>query len=219
MEASKEHGTALEPDRSALTDRIVHKEWALFQEVNNMGGRADCQNNPKTFATMRQSQFANWPSDALKFYERDLERAIEEGRNPLEEKYGYMMRRTHPAEFEGIRDQLPPITPEREGLVRAIVDMHVAWEAECDRLYPHVRATGRPLRSSEDYRGTSFETYLEGELLTYGEKTLQALYRHVLEARDKGVNLAEKNLDSMVKAYGYPSVKALEEERAKKARS
>ena len=55
--------------------------------------------------------------------------------------------------------------------------------------------------------------------MTYGEKTLQALYRHVLEARDKGVNLAEKNLDSMVKAYGYPSVKALEEERTKKARS
>ena len=216
MEASRE--CAHVPERKALIDRIVHKEWDLFQEVNNMGGRADCQNSPKTFAIMRQSQFANWPTDALTSYEGDLARAEAEGRNPLAEKYGYMMRRTHPTEFAGLRDQIPPIPPERESLVRAIVDIHVAWEAECDRLYPHVRATGRPLRSSEDYLGTSFETYLEGELLTYGDKTLQALYRHVLEARDKGVNLAEKNLDSMVKAYGYPSVKALEEARAKKAR-
>ena len=219
MEASREHAPAGDPAVRDLIERIVRREWDLFQQVNNVGGRADCQDSPKTFAIMRTSQFANWPADALEDYDRDLDRAVAEGRNPLAEKYGYMMRRTHPSEFAAIRDQLPAISPEKERLARSIVDIQVGWEAECDKLYPHVRATGRPLRSSEDYRGTSFETYLEGELCTYGEQTLQALYRHVLEAQERGENLAVSNLDDMVRAYGYASAQALEDERAKRSAS
>lgn len=199
----------------ALIERIVELEWNLFQQVNNIGGRTDCQNSPKTFAIMRKSQFASWPDDALASYEEDLRQAEAEGRNPLAEKYAYMMRRTHPEEYRHIADQLPVISEEKEKLVRAIVDINVAWEGECDARYPHVRSTGRPLRTSEDTSfSTSFETYLEGELLTYSESTLICLYRHVCAAQERGENLAERNLDAMVRAYGYSSAQALEDERA-----
>ncbi len=201
----------------ACIERIVTREWNLFQKVNNVGGRADCQDSPKTFAIMRKSQFASWPEDALASYEEDLRQAEAEGRNPLAEKYGYMMRRTHPEEYRRIADQLPEISREKDELVRAIVDINVAWEGECDARYPHVRSTGRPLRTAQDTAcATSFETYLEGELLTYSENTLCCLHRHVLAAKERGENLAEKNLDDMVRAYGYSSARALEDERAGK---
>lgn len=202
--------------QGSLVAAIIEKEWDFLQQVNNRDGRAGCQDSPQTFRLMRQSQFACWPKDALESYNADLDRARNEGRNTVTEKYAYMMRRTWPEEFAEIKSRLPPVSEEKHRLVRDIVDVNVAWEAECDRKYPNVRAKGRPLRSSEDSRaGTSFETYLEGELSTYGEETLKRLRRHVLEARERGENLAEKNLDCMAKGYGYASIADLEEKKAK----
>lgn len=201
--------------RGALVAAIVEKEWDFLQQVNNRGGRAGCQDSPGTFRLMRQSQFACWPVDALESYNADLDLARNEGRNTVTEKYAWMMRRTWPEEFADIESGLPPVSGEKRRLVRDIVDVNVAWEEECDRKYPNVRAKGRPLRSSADSRCvTSFETYLEGELFTCGEETLKRLRRHVLEARERGENLAEKNLDCMARGYGYASVAELEEKKA-----
>ena len=36
-----------------LIAQIVAQEWAMFNDVQNNGGRADCQNNPKEFEIMR----------------------------------------------------------------------------------------------------------------------------------------------------------------------
>ena len=46
-----------ENTREELTDGIVAAEWFMFDKVNNIGGRADCQDDLETFSIMRRSFF------------------------------------------------------------------------------------------------------------------------------------------------------------------
>ena len=39
---------------------IIAIEWAMFDQVENEGGRASCQNDYRTFAIMRSSQYKCW---------------------------------------------------------------------------------------------------------------------------------------------------------------
>ncbi|MDY2738998.1 MAG: DUF4125 family protein [Acidaminococcus sp.] len=36
-----------------LIQRIIEREWTLFDEVHNIGGRASCQDDRETFFIMR----------------------------------------------------------------------------------------------------------------------------------------------------------------------
>ena len=83
-------------DRFARAEMIVEHEWAQFQEVNNTGGRAECQDNWPTFHQMRLCQFLTWPAAALMSYSLDLDAADATGRNLLTEKYARMMVTTEP---------------------------------------------------------------------------------------------------------------------------
>ena len=69
-----------------LIAQIVAQEWAQFNDVQNNGGRASCQNNPKEFEIMRSSQLKTWSEDVLKSYLNDLTTAGYMGRNMLTEK-------------------------------------------------------------------------------------------------------------------------------------
>ena len=72
--------------------RIIEIEWDMFQHVNNIGGRASCQDNKRTFVIMRQSQFENWTDELLHAYLVYIVKAEAEGRNLIAEKYGRMMK-------------------------------------------------------------------------------------------------------------------------------
>ena len=56
-------------------ERLIAMEWEDFRNVNNEGGKADCQENPGTFHAMRKSQFAPWPESVVDSYMSDLEEA------------------------------------------------------------------------------------------------------------------------------------------------
>ena len=108
-----------------LIDRIVDKEWKMFDLVRNEGGRASCQNDPATFRIMRSSQFMTWPQDLLQSYLADLEAAERAGRNLLTEKYAFMMESTAPLEFRRIRHMLPAHDKEVLEFIKEIVNIHV----------------------------------------------------------------------------------------------
>lgn len=199
-----------------LIAQIVAQEWAMFNEVQNNGGRASCQNDPKGFEIMRSSQLKTWSEDVLKSYLNDLTTAAYVGRNMLTEKYAYMMEDTHPEEFAQLKPFLPEIPPEVRVKIDEIVDINLDWQQEAEEKYPNLRAQGRPLTSQEDtpYE-TSFETYLRGELKTYSQETILRLHAYTLACLEKHFNMAIANLQNMTAQYGYASLEEANEKMAR----
>ncbi len=197
---------------------IAKTEWELFQNIQNTGGRASCQNDPDTFFKMRMSQWMVYSEETLKSYQRDLANSIKEGRNLIFEKYGFMMETTYPEEFEEIKEHLPKVSPETEKMIDEMADIHVKWDKEVYEKYPHIRENGRVFRSSEDsvQNGSSSESYLKGEYKTYSRETVELIYKQVKQAVDAGENLLEKIIENEVRFYGYQSLEDAEEKQSEK---
>lgn len=197
---------------------IAQMEWELFQNVQNTGGRASCQNDPDTFFKMRMSQWMVYSKETLESYMEDLRSSVEQGRNLIFEKYGFMMETTYPEEFEGIKEHLPKVSPEMEKMIDEMADIHVKWDKEVYEKYPHIRENGRVFRSSEDsvQNGSSSESYLKGEYKTYSRETVELIYKQVKQAVDAGENLLEKIIENEVRFYGYQSLEDAEKKQSEK---
>ena len=192
-------------------NQILDIEWDMFGAVQNIGGRASCQDDLKTFTIQRGSQLRAWTQDMRESYLRDLQAARSEGRNPLAEKYGYMMEHTSPAEYEQIKAGLPAVSPEKKALISGITAVQVAWLEDLSARYPYVTGNGRPIHRSEDsLYATSFETYLTGELATYSENTLEYYDEYIQNLLKEHKNLNEMILLHTCLAYGYESIEDAE---------
>lgn len=197
--------------KSVLVSRVTELEWNFFSRVRNVGGPAPCQSQPDTFCLMRASQLQTWSPEILESYLEDLLQAAEEGRNPLSEKYAYMMESTSPLEYALIKDCLPAISAETMAEIRRIVDIHLTWEQTLRERYPRLRRRGRPMTAEQDeVCVTSVETYLLSELKTCSARTVHLLLAYTEQAQREGRNLAEENLTHMVRGYGYPDLAAAE---------
>ena len=74
-------------EHKTLVDAVVTAEWEMFSNVQNVGGKASCQMDPKTFRIMRSSQLDNWDDELLSSYLEDLlNKAVEKAREIIEEK-------------------------------------------------------------------------------------------------------------------------------------
>lgn len=194
-----------------LVREIVSREWELFDKVQNRGGRASCQDDKRTFEIMRASQLEAWSIPMRESWSHDLTEAVKAGRNPMSEKYGYMMARTSPAEYEQIAHLLPERTAEKDKLIDFICQAHVMWQEKVAAKYPHLAGRGRPIRKEEDSMSvTSLETYLWGELATYSLETLKAYHAYVRELMFIGRNLCEMILKNTAEYYGYESLELAE---------
>lgn len=199
-------------EKKAVIEKIISIEWTMFDAVENIAGRASCQDDYDTFRIMRQSQLEAWNTETLESYLNDLKTAQENGSNLLSEKYAYMMEYTSPDEFEPIRDQLPEITEDKKRLIEAIVPEHVKWLEQLAPEYPMLVGGGRPIHSSEDEKyDTSFETYLRGELCTYSIETLKKYRRFQEHLLEQGKNMNLDILKNMAREYGYASLEQAEE--------
>lgn len=197
--------------RAMRIENICQLEWEMFSRVRNCGGPAACQKDAAFFKKMRSCQFAVWSDALLASYEADLREARDAGRNLPAEKYAWMMEDTHPEEFARLAPLLPRISPQQRKLIETIVNIQIVWEREVDRRFPGFRAGGRPLTKDGDCRGgTSFETYLAGELKTCSVRTLRQYVRHIREIQRKGGNLALEVAENMARAYGHETLLAAE---------
>ncbi|MDR1590271.1 MAG: DUF4125 family protein [Oscillospiraceae bacterium] len=188
-------------------DQIVSREWRMFQAVNEGGERADCQNDRVTFDGMRRGQFDAWSREAAESYLRDLEDAERSGRNLVSEKYIHMMKTTEPSKYEELASRITAPSDRARELAGELSDKLLTQTEALFGDYPHVAGSGRPLRSSYDFGGVvSIETYQLGELLTYSERTLGALLRHVLALEGEGVSFAGRVLENSAAFYGYKSL-------------
>ena len=196
-----------------IIESIIQMEWEFFDKVENEGGRASCQDNWETFSKMRRSQYMAWPEPLIESWKSDLVRANEEGRNPLTEKYGYMMCISDPEGNAETALRLPPVSPKKIDTARRIVDRLIPQNETFRAKYPRVSGRGRPLRTSEEPAAgwTSIETYELGELWTYSQKTLE-LFEANLDAFEKeGKSYPETVVENGLKLRGFKSLKEAEE--------
>ncbi|AGL00211.1 DUF4125 family protein [Desulfoscipio gibsoniae] len=190
-----------------LIKKIINLEWNAFTNVQNIGGKASCQEDAQTFKTMRTGQFISWSNNALESYLIDLLQAKANGRDLISEKYARMMKSTSPDDYARIEHLLPGLDPEVTQLMDKIMEIELAWQEEVIKAYPYVTKQGRPLYSREDNKFfTSFETYLRSELATYSSKTLKLYYENRVDQKNKDINGAKITLEYTVKQYGYKSL-------------
>lgn len=198
-------------EKTARIAAIVDEEWRQFQQVQNEGGRASCQDDRDTFVLMRTSQFTPWAEEVLASYQQDLKRAGEEGWNLLTEKYARMMEHTAPQQYARLADRLPERSAERLQLQELLISIMMRWTREVERRCPHLMGRGRNLSSEQDGPwNVSSETYLRGELGTYSDETLRLYAQMVLELLSQGKNLVEQNMTCMARGYGYQGLEDAE---------
>ena len=195
-------------EKEKIIEKILEKEWKYFSNLNNIGGRADCQDNREDFIIMRKSQWETFNEETLLSYLEDLNSK----NNPLFQKYAQMMKYNLPEEYEKIKDILEKASEEKNDLVNKIMFIYMEWEKEFFERYPIFSSMGRPLYSSEDDNiETSIETYLRGELLSYSEKTLKLYLNYVIDNKEKNINLAIKNMDNLARMQGFNDSDEVEE--------
>lgn len=195
-------------EKDPLIAAIIEAEWQMFDKVQNEGGRAACQNDARTFAIMRYSQFAPLPQDVLESYRDDLEQAAQVGRNLLAEKYAYMMEYTDPATFDRtLRDHLPAVSAYKQELCARIANRLIRDEQQFAARYPALHAQGRPTEGAQA-DDVSVHVYALGELKTYSERTLERYDAWLRANPEENISVSVHRV--MVQLYGYDSLEAAE---------
>ncbi len=194
-----------------LVTKIARIEFDAFDKVKNEGGRASCQNDWYTFSIMRESQYMTWERPMLLQYYYDFTRELSYGHNLITEKYGRMMESTAPEKYEEIKDNFPPLSPEKKSIIEAIVGIQVGWMHNFTEKYPKLGDRSRSVDTFDDNAGnTSYETYLRGEISTYSDKMLQLYAAFVVKLTKEGRNLAFETMQNSVLLYGYDSLEDAE---------
>ena len=195
-------------EKDPLIAAIIEAEWQMFDKVQNEGGRAACQNDARTFAIMRYSQFAPLPQDVLESYRDDLEQAAQVGRNLLAEKYAYMLEYTDPATFDRtLRDHLPAVSAYKQELCARIANRLIRDEQQFAARYPALHAQGRPTEGAQA-DDVSVHVYALGELKTYSERTLERYDAWLRANPEENISVSVHRV--MVQLYGYDSLEAAE---------
>lgn len=191
--------------KDAVVNEIIEREWRMFQNTQNIGGRASCQDQFDMFYINRYSQHSIWEADTLESYRNDLIAAEMAGRNLITEKYGYMMEFTDPAYYNAnLRDRLPQMSEEKAALVAEIVSRQLVGYQAYASQYPAMAGAGRPAEEGGGY--ASIRDYSIGEYRTYSENTLGLLLRDVKKMENPVMEIQK----IMVGFYGFETMEAAE---------
>lgn len=183
------------------TDQIVELKFDLFDKVQNVGGRASCQDDFVTFQIMRGAQFDAWNEAMRESYLHDLETTTAQGRNLVLEKYAYMSGYSYMGEEEGLA--------EKQILLREITAQMYDETVAMHERYPNLARRSRPLGT--DQGGVvSADHYLLCELMTYSVETLRRFRVYLMQLKEDGKSLPLMILENTALRYGYASLEDAE---------
>lgn len=194
-----------ETPKDKVINDIIAEEWEMFGQVQNIDGRAACQDDGRTFYIMRYGQFSVLSEPTLQSYLSDLRVSKNIGINMLALKYAYMMRITDFAYYDDhLRKNVPPITSEKREVVDQIVAKLDEYQKSFAAKYPKYASHQRT--TAEGVNETSISAYATGELETYSITTLKLLKKDV----EADPDILEKMQTEVAKLSGYSSLSAAE---------
>lgn len=168
--------------KTELIGRILEIELQWFLTVNPQL-TAECQQHPETFKLIRGSIYETWSEKTLHLYLEHLVNAQSKGRNLVREKYAKI-------------DNLMPcvnISPT----IYEIVKIEERWHKEAVEKYPHV---------FKGEAGPGFVQYLQCELDTYSQVTLESYFNNLAMASAERRNLVIEGYDRIAQKLGYSSL-------------
>jgi hypothetical protein len=171
--------------RDDVLGRVVDLELGMFEAVREEQPSL-CKAMPKIFRVMRRMTHSVLSAETLRSYLRDLEQAAADGRNLMTGKYARM-------------DNLIPCL-NHNPIIDRIVRIEAGWQDELSDKYPQL------------FRAQSmqaFERYLQSDLETYSDRTLQLYFRDVSEGAEKNRNLAEERYAFLARMLGHDSIAAM----------
>lgn len=152
--------------RATLVEDIIDLELGMFMSITQSDGLSELQQHPASFRVMRWMNHAVHSDGTLLSYYNDLENALANGRNLILEKYARL------------DDQIPPLSANP--LIATITAIESDWRNEAAAKYPERFANLSP---------QGFERYLNAELETLSDNTLEHYYADVEAALQDRRNL------------------------------
>ncbi|PSH05119.1 MAG: DUF4125 domain-containing protein [Acidobacteria bacterium] len=181
-------------EKSELIKKLLDVEWKMFKAVR-AEEPVSCQQDPEGFRLHRGAQFSVWSEATLQSYLDDLVKAEEKGENLLTLKYARM-------------ENIVPIL-NFNLLICQILDLQVEAQREMQEKYPAIASRGRKLEDSSE-GATSFRSYLQSELETYSDRTLDLLYKDIQETNERGENWSILTHSNLFKQMGFTSIDEVE---------
>ena len=197
-------------DKDRLINEIVDIEFAMFDKVNSLTGRAPCQNDERTFYIMRYSQHNAFSEMTLLSYRKDLNDAKMQGRNMITEKYGYMMEFTDKLYYENmLKSSLPSVSKQKLDLIEQILEIQEQDFKEFEEKYPYFASSGRPKTIKNSV--ATVRVYTIGELKTYSYETLLLYKNDLISSREQGMSTVMKIHLQTAIFYGYKNIEDAEQ--------
>lgn len=190
---------------------LLDLEWRLFDAAPQAGQRSARPEDREMFSVTRSAELSVWSPKLRESWRRDLLTARAEGRNPINEKYIYMLKGVDQERYNALKTVLPEADMEKLWLVDWICQAEIIWQEALLQKYPRLTKNSRAIhRSADNPESVSFETYMWGELMACSVITLRLYASQIEKAQKAGKNLCEDVLGNIVRQLGYDSLEIAE---------
>lgn len=182
----------------AAIKEVLALEWAFFDQVKGLEGRAACQDDTRSFFIYRLAQYLAFPFAFVHLVLDDLKRLDAAGRNPVSEKYARMMAVTDPERFRADWSHvLPAVSPVRACALHEVERALTAFARKAAETSPKAAAHARAETSLP--QRVSAVDYMLGEVAPYSLRTVWFL-------RDALDDMARSDVNPILDAYAYACV-------------
>ena len=194
---------------TAIVKGIVETEWKMLQQSESIDN-THVPMDAETFFILRSSQIMAWSTEMQESYYFDVVQAHRDGRNPLKQKYAYLLEQTEPAQFEELYAQLPKRSAREEEMIDQLCALRIAWRNTLTEQYP--RFCAHVFRQTND---RTLETTLRGEMAACTANTLRLYALYAARLQKDGKNMEEMILQNAAAQYGYASLAEAEDKLRK----